>query len=183
MSGRQIAVRWCTVPPAVRAEDLAVLDARGRRRATAIAHDAVRARHVAAWALLRGLLAALHGGSAVDAVVTVDRDGRPTTGTSTSVSIAHTVDLIVVAACLDGPVGVDVERRDRRPVPPVSSWCSPVDVATWSSLPPDARDPWSIRTWTANEATWKASSAAGTPPLHVRWLDPTGHHVVAVASC
>jgi phosphopantetheinyl transferase len=209
---RQLALRWCGVPTTVNREDLAVLDARGRARAAAIVNDAVRARHVTAWALLRRLLAEVGGGDPAGVSLTVDQDRRPSTGTRTSVSISHTRDLVVVAACLDGPVGVDVERRDRQPLPPPSAWCSPAEVAIWSALPTADRALWQVRAWTAKEAVTKACgvgrgarlvlTAAATTlgalplaappgtvgpspradrPSQVRWFDPTGDHVVAVA--
>lgn len=184
MIGRQLALRWCGVPAEASSEDLAVLDARGRVRAAAISHEAVRARHVTAWATLRRLLAELGGGDPADVRLTVGREGCPTTGTQTSVSISHTRDLVVVAACLDGHVGVDVERRDRQPLPPSSSWCSPAEVEIWSALPTADRPLWQVRTWTAKEATYKArggACAASQRPPPVHWFDPTGEHVVAVA--
>jgi phosphopantetheinyl transferase len=211
--GRQLALRWCGVPAAANSEDLAVLDVRGRARAAAIVNGAVRARYVTAWALLRRLLAEVEGGDPAELSLTVDADGRPTTGTRTSVSISHTRDLVVVAVCLDGEVGVDVERRDRRPLPAPSAWCSPADVAIWSALPAADRPLWQICTWTATEAVGKAcgvrcearhalpaaastrgaSWLAAAPvtvepapcvghPTRLRWFDPTGDHVVAVAS-
>jgi 4'-phosphopantetheinyl transferase EntD len=212
--GRQLALRWCAVPDEASREDLAVLDERGQHRAAAISHDAVRSRHVTAWALLRRLLSDLEGGDPAGVRVTVGPDGRPTTGTRTSVSISHTHDLVVVAVCLDGTVGVDVERRDRQPVPTPSAWCSPAEVAVWATLPPADRPLWQLRTWTAKEAVFKACRATctalhaapspstttsvspiavaprgcgGPPPCaehpsQVRWFDPTGDHVVAVAS-
>jgi phosphopantetheinyl transferase len=182
--GRQLALRWCEVPVEASSADLALLDARGRARATAISHVAVRARHVTAWATLRRLLAELEGGDPAHVRLTVGRAGCPTTGTPTSVSISHTRDLVVVAACLDGAVGVDVERRDRQPLPAPSRWCSPAEVAIWSALPTADRPSWQVRTWTAKEATFKArggACAASRRPLPVRWFDPTGEHVVAVA--
>lgn len=185
MTGRQLALRWCGVPATASSEDLAVLDARGRERVAAISHDAVRTRHVTAWALLRRLLAELEGGDPADVRLTVDPDGRPSTGTRTSVSISHTRDLAVVAVCLDGTVGVDVERRDRQPLPAPSAWCSPAEVAIWSALPTADRPLWQLRTWTAKEAVFKARGAPcadSQRPPRVRWFDPTGEHVVAVAS-
>lgn len=183
MSGRQLAVRWSAVPGRVSATDLALLDGRGRHRAGTITHDAVRARHVTAWALLRRLLAAVEGGGDPATVaVDVDPDGRPVTGTSTAVSIAHTVDLVVVAVCLDGPVGVDVERRDRRPLPAPTTWCTPAEVATWTSLLPAVRDPWLLRRWTAKEAAFKAGAGWGGAVDRTWWLDPTGAHVVTVVT-
>jgi 4'-phosphopantetheinyl transferase EntD len=210
---RQLALRWCGAPATADIADMAVLDVRGRDRAAGITHPAARARHVTAWALLRRLLADVEGGDPADVVLTVDGSGRPSTGTRTSVSIAHTFDLVVVAVSLDGTVGVDVERRDRRPLPAPSAWCSPAEVAIWSALPTTERPLWQIRTWTAKEALFKAWGspctapralpAAGTtriPPIppapwdtvgpspcaehpsQVRWFDPTGDHVVAVAS-
>lgn len=182
--GRQVALRWCAVPATASCADLAVLDGRERDRAAAIPHAAVRVRHVTAWALLRRLLAQLEGGDPADLWLSVDPDGAPTTGSGTSVSLAHTRDLVVVAACLDGAIGVDVERRDRQPLPPPTRWCSAAEVATWSALPTAARHRWQIRTWTAREATFKAragSCAVEGPSTRITWFDPTGAHVVAVA--
>jgi 4'-phosphopantetheinyl transferase len=182
--GRQLALRWCAVPAEASGEDLAVLDARGRGRAAAISHESVRARHVTAWATLRRLLAEIEGGDPADVRLTVGRGGCPTTGTQTSVSISHTRDLVVVAVCLDGAVGVDVERRDRHPLPAPSRWCSPAEAGIWSTLPTADRPSWQVRTWTAKEATFKArggACAASRRRPSVRWFDPTGEHVVAVA--
>jgi phosphopantetheinyl transferase len=214
VTGRQLALRWCGVPTTADREDLAVLDARGRAGAAAIVNEAVRARHVTSWALLRRLLAEVGGGDPADLSLDVDPDGRPRTDAPTSVSISHTRDLVVVAVCLDGTVGVDVERRDRRPLPAPSIWCSPAGAAAWSALSTTDRPLWQIRTWTAKEAIFKAcgvgcearhvvpvaattrdavplaspepgrlgSSPCARHPSRVRWFDPTGDHVVAVAS-
>ena len=179
MSGRAVAVRWSAVPSRARERDLAVLDPEGRRRAATIVHGAVRARHVTAWALLRRLLSTLHG-VAPDAVPLTSRaDGRPVTEGPTSVSIAHTRDLIVVAACLDGRIGVDVERGDRWPLPAPAAWCTSAELATLRGLPPGAHHRWLVRRWTVKEATYKAGLADAPA---VRWLDPTGEHVVAVVT-
>ena len=72
-------------------------------------------------------------------------------------NLSHCPDLAIVALCLDGPVGVDLESLTRAPdlLECVNSFCHPEEIR---SLPTDenARASQLLRIWTAKEAILKA---------------------------
>jgi 4'-phosphopantetheinyl transferase len=201
-----VAVRWDAAGPRERAEDRRLLDAGELARAARIRHPAVRARFVAAHATLRRLLGDLVGEDPSTFRFGAGRLGRPEPADARgwTVSLAHCVDLVVAAAGHGVQVGIDAERRDRRPLPPPARWCSPAEVAacgrpeaTGAALP--------LVLWTGKEALAKATGIGmgltfaeldllgpgrlepgGQVPLAgwglVRWLDLSPHHVIALAT-
>jgi phosphopantetheinyl transferase len=151
------AVRWSGVGSREPTEDRRLLDADEAARAERIPHPAARARYVVAHATLRRLLGDLLGEDPAALRLDIDRLGRPGVPAASgwTVSIAHCVDLVVVAAGHGLEVGVDVERRDRRPLPRPERWCSTVEAAacrrpaaTEAALP--------LVLWTGKEAVAKA---------------------------
>lgn len=162
------------VPPrSPTAADLRLLSPEQRRRAERIRAPAAAARHVTGRALLGRLLADLLGVAPHQVALVVAPNGRVEVPDAPDlrVSISHTEGMVVVAAA-DTAVGIDVERADRWPLPPLSQWLSPAELerlgtneplaATDDPAPgrlPDGHDRHRrlVRTWTAKEATLKAS--------------------------
>lgn len=79
-------------------------------------------------------------------------------------SISHTADVVMVAVSATGPVGVDVERADRTPLPPLTAWVAEDErVALTGS--PLACAPALVRRWTCKEAVAKALGVGLALPL------------------
>ncbi len=80
-------------------------------------------------------------------------------------SLSHCEDLAVLALCVDGPVGVDVERASRASELPgcETTFCHPAELA---ALPPDpdARGRQLLDLWAAKEALLKALGTGFTHP-------------------
>ena len=74
-------------------------------------------------------------------------------------SLSHTQGYAVLALCAAHPVGVDVERWDRKVRPALASrFFSPSECAQLEALgETPARDRYFLQLWTAKEAWWKAS--------------------------
>ncbi|MGY0007628.1 4'-phosphopantetheinyl transferase family protein [Micromonospora sp. I033] len=87
--------------------------------------------------------------------------GRPEVhagdGRTLPVSVSHVDGVVVVAARVGGPVGVDVERRRPLPAVPLARrWYDP-DEAAWLAARDEAgRELDFLRLWTAKEAVGKA---------------------------
>ena len=168
------------VPPVVVAEaDRRCLTAEELRRADRLRVPAARARHVAGRALLRRMLAARVGGAAADVPLVslplgaLQVDGLP----GLHVSVSHTPGLVVVALAEDVPVGVDVERRDRRRLPPLDAWTTPAERGRLATLTGSRHHDALVALWTAKEAVAKAlGTGLRTPLTGITILDG---HVVA----
>lgn len=161
------------VPPAAPAtEDLRLLSPDEHHRADRIRVPAAAARHVTARALLRRLLADLLGVPPRQVALVVAPNGKVEVadGDGLRVSISHTDGMIVVVVAA-AAVGVDVERVDRWPLPPLTAWLSPTELERLDANGSDEgahdsnpdldhvgldrhRD--LVRTWTAKEAVAKA---------------------------
>lgn len=80
-------------------------------------------------------------------------------------SLSHCEDLAILALCVDGPVGVDVEPVSRASGLPgcENTFCHPAELAT---LPadPDARSRQLLDLWAAKEALLKALGTGFTHP-------------------
>ncbi|MEU5909773.1 4'-phosphopantetheinyl transferase superfamily protein [Micromonospora sp. NPDC047527] len=111
--------------------------------------------------LLRRAGAALLGGAESEVVLTHDTGGQPLVrvdGRATlPVSVSRTAGIVVVAARVAGPVGVDVERV--RPLPALAlarRWFPPAELAWLAGRPEAERAVDFLRLWTAKEAVGKA---------------------------
>ncbi len=87
-------------------------------------------------------------------------------------NLSHCPDLAVVALCLDGPVGIDLEAFERASglLDCETSFCHPEEIRT---LPADAaaRAAQLLRIWTAKEAVLKSlGTGLSHPPEDVRIL-------------
>ena len=161
-----------TIPPLVRVwvatlaeADLAFrawLDDQELERYGQFQAEADRARFLLGAAMLRSAAGSELG--VPPRAVTVDRGcdtcgrwhGRPVVpGTRLALSVSHGGLVVVLALALDGPVGVDVERVDGRPLA-------------------------DVRSWTSAEARFKAGSGL---PLRVQELTaPVPGHVLTLAA-
>ncbi len=161
------------VPPAAPAAgDLRLLSPDERHRADRIRVPAAAARHVTSRALLRRLLADLLGVSPRQVALVVAPSGKVAVadGDGLRVNISHTDGMVVVVVAATA-VGVDVERVDRHPLPPLTAWLSPAELERLAAHGSDegAHDSGPdldhvghdrhrdlVRTWTAKEAVAKA---------------------------
>jgi 4'-phosphopantetheinyl transferase len=138
------------------------LDDRELERLAGYQGDADRARFLLGAAMLRAAVGSHLGVQPQDVPVTrrcagCGRwHGRPAVpGTRLDLSVSHGGLLVVLALAVGGPVGVDVERVDGRPVS-------------------------EIRTWTGAEARFKAG---GDQALRVQELPtPVAGHVLTLAA-
>ncbi|WP_256107400.1 4-phosphopantetheinyl transferase [Streptomyces sp. ODS05-4] len=99
--------------------------------------------------------------------------GRPSLPAAplTGISVSH-ADGLVAAAAGPGPIGVDVERADRRPPPPAHL------ARRFPAEPPARPGPDALTAWVRAEARFKAGG-----PLPVRtWTDPDRRALAAVAT-
>lgn len=161
-----------TIPPLVRVwvatladADVAFrawLDDRELERYERFQAEADRARFLLGAAMLRSAVGSELGVS--PRAVTVDRScdtcgrwhGRPVVpGSRLALSVSHGGLVVVLALAADSPVGIDVERVDGRPLA-------------------------EVRSWTRNEAWFKAGSDL---PLRVQELAaPVAGHVLTLAT-
>ncbi|MFG3698150.1 4'-phosphopantetheinyl transferase family protein [Micromonospora sp. NPDC047620] len=119
-------------------------------------------RPIPAGRLLQRAGATLLGRAEAQIVVGHGPHGRPLVGASdgdcqVSVSVSRADRVVVVAARLAGPVGVDVERS--RPLPALAlgrRWYAPAEAAWLAGRPAGGRAADFLRLWTAKEAVGKA---------------------------
>jgi 4'-phosphopantetheinyl transferase len=142
-----------------------------RARAAAIGDPRARSRYVCTRAMLRQLLAERVGSDACDVMLETTPHGALRVGghPTIHVSVSHTRDLALVALA-DGPVGVDVERCDRRVPPGPHRWLTLGERRQLDALDADERQTALIRLWTAKEAVGKALGlgwAAGRQAIDV----------------
>ncbi|WP_278188793.1 4'-phosphopantetheinyl transferase superfamily protein [Micromonospora sp. R77] len=111
--------------------------------------------------LLRRAGGALLGRTETRIDVSREPGGRPVVraddGRTLPVSVSHVEQVVVVAARLGGPVGVDVEPC--RPLPALAlarRWYHPDEVGWLGDRPATGRDLDFLRLWTAKEAVGKA---------------------------
>ena len=84
--------------------------------------------------------------------------GRPEADGPVSFNIAHSAGVVVCAVSDTGPVGVDVEHRERPPVDArmVRRYCAPAEVADIEREGPAAWQDRFLKYWTLKEAYLKA---------------------------
>ena len=167
------------VPPAeVRDGDRRCLTGAEQYAAERLRVPAARARHVAGRAWARRVLAARLGCAPDEVPLVATAQGAPVVvGHPTlHLSVSHTPGLVVVALAEDRRVGVDVERRDRRTLPPPTAWLHAEELAELADHARVGRDAL-LERWTAKEAVAKALGTGLGAPL--RAISLAGGHVAA----
>jgi 4'-phosphopantetheinyl transferase EntD len=142
-----------------RPDDWAWLGEEDLARAAAITHPSAMARFVAARALLRELLAVSRP-DLDPARLRIDSEpsGRPYVAGQPHlhVSISHTDGLAAAAVAPSGPIGIDVERLDRRDLPPPRMWLAPAELPALTRIDAELRQLALLHRWVAKEAAIKA---------------------------
>jgi len=138
IAGHAVHWRLGTVPGASRA-DLSAL-------ARAWLEEIVNARDLFAW---NGLTRA-----------SATAKPRPRNAPDADVSISHSSTMLLVGACADARIGVDIEAGPFRAFDSpalVRRMCTPHESTTAQSLDDDARRRYLARVWTSKEAQTKAT--------------------------
>jgi 4'-phosphopantetheinyl transferase len=144
-----------------------LLDGHERERLTRLRRAADRGRYLAAHALVR---LALGGDGTTAAALTFDRTcacgephGKPVLPGGPGFSLSHAGDLVGVAVCPDGAVGLDVEQL--RPLTDLAAMAghvhSPAELARHGT--PDQET--FFRAWTRKEALLKATGEGLSEPM------------------
>ena len=150
-------IRLTTAPPAN--DLLADLSADEQQRAAAFLDATARRRFITARAALRRMLAAALNRAPPATALSVDRHGKPFAldAAAPAFNLAHSADLILLAATPSGAIGVDVEQQ--RTLPEFDDLAARVmtarEFAAWRQLPAAARSHAFYRLWTAKEALMK----------------------------
>jgi 4'-phosphopantetheinyl transferase len=153
-----------------------LLDGHERERLTRLRRAADRGRYLAAHALVR---LALGGDGTTAAALTFDRTcacgephGKPVLPGGPGFSLSHAGDLVGVAVCPDGAVGLDVEQL--RPLTDLAAMAghvhSPAELARHGT--PDQET--FFRAWTRKEALLKATGEGLAEPMAAITLAPDG---------
>jgi 4'-phosphopantetheinyl transferase len=107
--------------------------------------------------LIHELLGDVLGLPRAEIPVIVDTGGRPGVDLpGVTISIAHAPTLVAVAVGLAATVGVDVEHRQRSPLPEPRRWLSPEEAEELTRRPSHQRQAYLLRLWTGKEAATKA---------------------------
>lgn len=140
----------------------AALDEDERRRAAAIAVDAVRRRFVTAHGAARLILAAHLGVAPAGIRWLRGQHGKPElVGESLQVNLSHSDEYVLLAATTAGRIGVDLQRV----IAPVDvvrmaeRYFPPAEAAHVASAAPDERAARFFALWARKEACLKASGA------------------------
>lgn len=122
--------------------------------------------------LARRLILARYAGVEPSRIqIEADRHGKPyladPTGTSLHFNVSHSADLIAVAVCADGPLGIDVERRRlRRQVPLLAGTVLTArERAWWRQQGSAGRRTGFYDLWSAKEACAKLTGYGLSSPF------------------
>jgi 4'-phosphopantetheinyl transferase len=153
------------------APDSATLSEDERERAARLLLPEDAAQFVAARAGLRNVLAGYCGVCASALQFEYGERGKPRLlwpSVDIEFNISHTGDRAIIAVTRAGPVGIDIERRDR-PVDVdaiAQRFFAPEEVRALFSLPVAVQHDAFLRCWTRKEAYLKASADGMWEPLH-----------------
>ncbi|MCB1130165.1 MAG: 4'-phosphopantetheinyl transferase superfamily protein [Verrucomicrobiae bacterium] len=90
-------------------------------------------------------------------------------------NLAHCEDIMLLALCIDGPVGIDIEPLERAAGLSgcEETFCHPQEIA---ALPEgeEARNERLLEIWTAKEALLKAAGCGLLHPPEAVWIDGEG---------
>lgn len=175
-----LRIAWATPLTSPHLWDL--LEPAERARAMRFRHDADRARSVTGSALLRLVVGRWTGRPAAEVRLArhcrgcrqVTDHGRPVLrdadGSAPHLSLSHSADRVVVAACGRGPVGVDVERVGAATFEGFEdAVLDDAERAALAGVQPPLRPAWTTRAWTQKEALLKATGHGLTvSPARIR---------------
>ncbi len=153
---------------------LTLLDAHERERIGRFRRTADQARYLAAHALTRLVLADAVGRRA-DALAfdrtcrCGEQHGKPVLPGGPAFSFSHAGDLVGVAVCDEGPVGLDVEQE--RTLHDLAALAR--HVSSPAEPAPDTPTAF-FRAWTRKEALLKATGEGLASPMTAITLDPDG---------
>lgn len=159
----------------------AVLSDEERLRAERFRSNVDRTRWSSFRAQMRTILGATLALNPSDVPIVLSEQGKPRLApphAGLHFNLSHCSDLGIVALCLDGPIGVDIEPLDRNPnlQECESIFCHPEEIATLpdEDLPRAKR---LLEIWTAKEAILKAlGTGLMHPPeqIHLDLSTPVG---------
>jgi len=121
--------------------------------------ESARLEYLAGRLLVRNVLSHRLGLSPQAVPLATSPHGKPhLPANDCYLSLSHTKSCAVLAICAEHPVGVDVERWDRKVRPALASrFFSASECARLDTLgETPARDRYFLQLWTAKEAWWKA---------------------------
>lgn len=158
-----LEVWWTDAAGVPSASSLALLSPEELARLERLRRPRDRAEYATAHVLLRHVLASRLGTEQIrmgrrPCPCCGAAHGRPFVAspeTGLEVSLAHGAGVVAVALCLDGPVGVDVERVDA-PLDGAEHRLHPVERRELDDVPADQRAGAFTRTWVRKEAYLKA---------------------------
>ncbi|GAA1906010.1 hypothetical protein GCM10009716_14960 [Streptomyces sodiiphilus] len=136
----------------------------------------VRRRFALSRVLLKHALGAVIGAPAARIELAKRPSGSPYARgcDRVEVSLSHTDDVVLVGLSTLGPIGVDVERGDRRMARDalLREICTPAELAALRGLPDGRRATELIRLWTLKEAYSKAVGQGLRFPFHEFGFSP-----------
>lgn len=135
-------------------------------------HAMVHRERWAGWRSgLRLLLGSMLACHPREVPVTDGPHGKPVLAGSAATlhfNLSHCDDFAIYAFCASGPVGVDIEHRDRGPdlLQCASAFCHPEELAAAARMPAPQRPGFLLDCWVAKEALLKALGTGLTHPPH-----------------
>jgi 4'-phosphopantetheinyl transferase len=145
-------------------------DERSRQRRFQV--EPARRLHLIARGMQREVLSSyLPGTSASELRFVSGTSGRlalapPFDASGLDFNLAHTPGLVALAVARGAPVGIDVERYDKKvPLEVARRFFSPIEADALDALPPQSRPRRFLRLWTLKEAYLKATGAGITGGL------------------
>jgi 4'-phosphopantetheinyl transferase len=161
-----VAARWVRTTATCAPPGLDRLTTAERDHVAGLRRADARSRYVASRNVLRELASDLLGLPSAQIQFAYDPGGRPRIDPALAdVSIAHTGDVVIVALAIGVMVGVDIERRDRTPLPPWRLWLSAAETRKVDAATNRDRHDLLLRFWTAKEAAVKGLGHSETVPF------------------
>jgi len=150
--------------------------ARARRQREAAAGE----RLALTYALRRAVLGFALGCAPADVPLRRAANGMTSLGEGVWTSLSHSADAMALALSRHGPVGIDLEQRERAPVMAeiAERVASRAELARLSTLPASIRNSQLLELWVRKEALLKCAGVGLAVEMH-RFEAPD-HEVVAI---